>query len=771
MGYRQQLSTMGEERKKIKGENGSKQVPLDKMEKRKRIREFIFIGLTALAIMLCSYIATRLSGASSTLPFVNSIFFFGIISLNLALIVIFVFFIFRNLSKVFFERQTGIWGSRMKIKLIVAFVSLSVIPTVILFMVSALYINSSFDKWFNIRVGNALQASMEITHAYYKDHQESAQHFGEKIREDLQKKQILYYPHKRERFLKEITHQRKKYSLAAVEIYWEPLGERLLSFKDELKKDIFPHLPLQSLEEVFQGKVKNLIQHVSSGDVLRSIIPLYVSERNKEVMGVIAVNYYVPVSLIAKATKISTAFEDYQQVNPLKYPLKSIYLSILVLSTLLVIFVAIWAGVHLAKQFTVPLNRLQQAVKEVGEGNLDVELSGNAGRDEISTVLMTFNRMTMDLKESRNKLQSTNQELEDKRRYLEVLLSNISAGVCSISAKFEIVTINKVAATLLKLEEKKTVGRFTEDVFVDTLEELQSVIEEIVESGKKETAFKNLNLLSEKGNSIPVLLNAIPLYDDSGIYQGLVLVLDDITHLFEAQREATWREVAQRVAHEIKNPLTPIKLCAQRLQKKFTREQLSQEEDKLLQECTGMIIHEVDSLKKMVNAFFEFAQFPAANPVLNNLNTTIMDVVNLYKQAHKNIEFQTSLDKDVPIFSFDREQIKRVVINLLNNAIAAFQENGVNRVKIITRLNPISSKIIIDIMDNGPGIPEKTLPLLFEPYFSTKKEGTGLGLAIAKRIINDHGGQMRATSPKGNGTCLTMELPMKKTNRELVHEA
>jgi two-component system nitrogen regulation sensor histidine kinase NtrY len=489
------------------------------------------------------------------------------------------------------------------------------------------------------------------------------------------------------------------------------------------------------------------------------------------VAGAIAVSYHVPVSLVAKATEISTTFEDYKKVNPIKYPIKSIYFSFLILITLVIIFGAIWAGLYLARELTVPLERLEKGVNEVGRGNFNVEVV-SPGNDEISRVLSSFNKMTSDIRESRNRLESTNLQLEEKRRYVEAVLSNVSAGICSVDANFEITTINKSASTLLKLPLANIQGKSIHEVFTGELQDLRASILEIFESKSRETIFKYLNLVSEEGEPISILVNLTPLYDDGGVFNAMILVLDDITHLIKAQREAAWREVARRIAHEIKNPLTPIKLSAQRLQKKLSGLLSNKEDGDFLQECTGTIVRQVDELKEMVNEFSQYARLPSANPQLNDLNSAIAEVASFYQQAHRAVEFHLRLNHDLPVFPFDREQIKRVLINLLENAVSALGESKTKGiVTIASSFRPHDGIVLIEVTDNGPGISNQILPLLFEPYFSTKKEGTGLGLAIAKRIISDHDGYIRASSQNGVkdvGACFTIELPINRSG-EVMH--
>jgi two-component system nitrogen regulation sensor histidine kinase NtrY len=728
-----------------------------------------------LLIVFLSNLALKLARLSSTLPFVNSIFFFGIINLNLILLSILVFLIFRNLSKLFLERRKGMLGAKLKTKLVLSFLSLSIIPTVVLFLISAFYINSTFDKWFSVKVSNTLQASLEITDIYYKNTQKSAQHFAERIREEVAEHGDLSDKNGRLRISRELNQLRAKYALDAVEIYWHPLDPRTLVVRSELNPELFPRLPIDTVQAALDGQETALVQHVGTGDVLRSVMPLRESVSRRKIVGALAVSYHLPVSLVNKVDEISSSYADFKDVNPLKYPVKTIYFTILILITLLVTFAAIWVGFYLARQMTMPLEYLAQAVSEVGSGNLDVEIQV-PGNDEIATVSLAFNKMTTDLRENRDRLQtaystlrSTNEELQEKRRYLEAILANVSAGVCSMSADSTITTMNKSAANLLGVQSELVIGMKLEHVLVGSLAELHLNIEQVLAAGGKETIFKYLNMTGKDSRLLSLLVTITPLYDADNRYLGLVLVLDDISHLIKAQREVAWREVARRIAHEIKNPLTPIKLSAQRLQKRYLGRL---DENEIFKECTDTIITQVDELKEMVNEFSQFARFPAANPMPNELNSALAEAVGLYRQAHRNITFEFLPDSAVPMFSFDRDQIKRVVVNLLDNAVAAMsaQEEGV--IQIRTEFRPETGIVVLQVADTGPGIPDEVLPMLFEPYFSTKNEGTGLGLAIAKRIINDHDGYIRASSNVQDGkfrTYFTIELPVNRAIEVLQH--
>jgi two-component system nitrogen regulation sensor histidine kinase NtrY len=749
------------------------EIPLNRGEKRKRRREQLTMIVVLVAIVILSNFALKLSKASSTLPFVNSIFFFGIINLNLILLAVLVFLITRNLSKLFLERRRGLLGSKLKTKLVLSFLSLSIVPTIVLFLISSLYINSTFDKWFSVKVGNTLQASLEITDIYYRNTQQGALHFAERIREEVADRVSPDDRVGRALLARELEQERLKYALNAVEVYWNPLDPRTLVVKPDLNPELFPRLPIETVQTALDGKEVSLVQHVGTGDVLRSIIPLR-DRATKKTVGALCVSYHLPVSLVNKVDEISSTYADFKEVNPLKYPVKTIYFAILILITLLVIFAAIWVGLYLARQMTLPLEQLALAVTEVGSGNLNVEIQ-NLGNDEVATVSAAFNKMTADIRENQDRLQlaystlrSTNEELDEKRSYLEAILANVSAGVCSVAADSTITTINKSAASLLGVKSDSVIGMSLDELLSGPLSELLLSIEQVRDSGAKETIFKYVNVTNQEAKPLSLLATITPLYDGDQRYMGLVLVLDDISHLIKAQREVAWREVARRIAHEIKNPLTPIKLSAQRLQKRYM-EKL--EENEIFRECTDTIIRQVDELKQMVNEFSQFARFPAANPLPNELNAAIAEVVGLFRQADRGISFEFLPDAEVPVFSFDRDQIKRVILNLIDNAVAAMKEIEGGVVQVTTSFRKDSGTVVVQVADNGPGIPDEVVPLLFEPYFSTKKEGTGLGLAIAKRIVNDHDGYIRVFTKKDGkfSTYFTVELPVNRTMEVMQH--
>jgi len=753
-------------------------------ESRKRKREWIAIGLL-IALFIALFIAEfKLSSLSSTLPFVNSIFFFGLLNVNIVILIALTWLVFRNIGKVFIERRRKVLGARLKTKLVIAFLAFSIIPTLALFAISATYINSSFDKWFSLKIQNTLQASLEITRVYYRNADQTAMHFSEHIGRGVGRRLAPIKMAGSGFFRKSPTWlgdylaaQRELLALDAVEFYADSMDERVIAQRPGAADlpDHYPRISIDLLDKAFAGEKVSTIHHVGSGDLIRCLSPVYAKEGGP-VDGVIVVNSYIPVSLVNKVDEIASVFDDYKDVNPLKYPMKTTYLVILIMITLVIIFVAIWIGLYMARELTIPVERLVYGAQQVGRGNLDMEIEVY-GEDELSVLVDSFNKMTRDLKDNRGQLTQASADLEKRRQQLEAVLTNVGTGVIVVDRNAEITTFNRAVSQLLAIKAEDALGRRYNEILKSKDVEIGPLIEVIKRAmdpvpGGYDTP--EVAQWSMRGGDQAKALAAVASSLREGPNAepwGVVVVIDDMTLLIKGQREMAWREVARRIAHEIKNPLTPIKLSAQRLQRRLG--DLRGQDGALLQECTETIIRHTDELKEMVNEFSNFARFPEATPAPHDLNLAVREVTSLYEQAHPDIRIESSLETKLPIFEFDRDLIKRVVINLLDNAVAALEgmrhKGGSARaptVRIETHFNSQLKMAALIVKDNGPGMDEETKARVFEPYFSTKKEGTGLGLAIAKRIVNDHDGFIRVVSAPGEGTQFLIELPTMERNTQ-----
>lgn len=726
------------------------------LEGQKRRRELGLVFFLALIFLVLTAIEFKLFGMSQQLPFAHSIFFLGLVNFNIILFLLLFFLIFRNVVKIFSERQSGLAGKTLKAKLIAAFVTFSFVPTALMFIVSVFYINNSFDKWFSEKMAGVLKSSLEVTNAYYMSAKRKNYHFAERVATELRGTN-------RADWSKRLPELRKRYSLDAVEYYPSLFGQRIVSISpDEALPDV-PPLSLELLERGIQDRNEaSTIHQFENGNWVRVIFPV---GKTKD-QGAVVVSTFIPLSLIAKMDDIAAAFEDFRDVNPLEGPIKSIYLIILVLMTLTIMLGATWFGFYLARQLSVPLEELGQAAQRVANRDYRaVKLT--SGSREINELVRHFNQMTntietseKEVSEANANLRATLGRLDEHSRYIEVVLSTISTGVVSLDPNGNITVANRHAAKLLGIRPGKIIGKHISQVLD---KEYYTILENMVEQMKnhKVESIQREVRLQIRGRTIPLQMTLSFLHDENQQELGKVLVFDDLTAVLGAQRAAAWTEVARRIAHEIKNPLTPIKLSAERLEKKFGE----QIKDPAFRESVRVIVAQVDSLKNLVNEFNQFARLPKSNPTPGQLNQIIGDSLVLFRNSGRPDVVDFRPDQTLPVFFFDTDQMSRIINNLVDNALSAVVDLPSPKVVISTHYDSVLNIARIEVEDNGPGIPAHLRERIFEPYMTTKVNGTGLGLSIVKRMVEDHQGFIRAYSDDHGHTKFVIELPVVETLR------
>jgi len=733
-----------------------------KTEARKRRREWLIVVVIVGLVALSLRYQGQLFNLTTEIPLSGNILVLALINLNILLIIFCLFLVLRNIFKLVLERRRGIPGAKLRSKLVLAFVALSLIPTMLLFFVSAGFITNSIENWFNSQIEDSLKESLEVAQTYYKNSASNALYYAEQISLTIKEQKLLNEDNLP--VLEELIHQKQKeYNLGIVEVFSSTLEELVRAVNPSVPAADFTDPDSDSIREALQGNRFTRISPIGRADLIRGIVPVYSNWNPDDVVGVVVVNYYVPYSLVNKMKEISSSFEQYKSTKLLKGKIQKGYILFLLLIALVIIFLSTWVGFHLARGITEPIQELAIATNRVASGDLNVTLDSYS-QDEVGSLVEAFNTMTADLRKGQNainranlELQASNLELEQRRRYMEIVLANVTAGVISIDSQGHITTINKSAQKLLGLKTKRIIGRnFRDIVTPDYQPMIKGILKELIGSGKD--SIRKQVSLPAGDTKIILLVNVTTLKDEHNEFMGTVVVFDDLTQLLKAQRMAAWREVARRIAHEIKNPLTPIQLSAQRLRRRYL-DRFSAD-DIVFDECTTMIIKQVDDLKNLVNEFSSFARMPASNPSLNNLNDVLNEALVLFQEGHKDVHFQLQTDPYLPAFSLDREQIKRVAINLLDNAVAAVNGNANGQITVETSFNKDLKIATLKISDNGCGIPAEDKPRLFEPYFSTKKSGTGLGLAIVSTIISDHNGYIRVRDNEPQGTHFIVELPI-----------
>jgi two-component system nitrogen regulation sensor histidine kinase NtrY len=715
---------------------------LRREETKRRKREGLVILFTTLMVVIFAFFEVQLPEVPTESSVMNNVAFFLLLNINIILLILLIFLVVRNLVKLIFERKKRILGSRLRVRLVLAFVALSLVPTLLLFFVAGGFVTRSFERWFDVQIENTLQGSLDVAQAYYQNSANNALRFARQLSQRITEEGL--FESKRMADLKEfIQAKQREYNLGTVEVFSPDRQLLVVAFNDQVPTGVTIKPESDFLNRALRGLEVPRTQAFGEGDVIRGAVPVYSSD--KKILGALVVDYYVPKSITNRALQISRSYEQYKHLTALKKPVKNSYILTLLLITLVIIFSATWFGLYLAKGITVPIQRLAEGTHEVAHGNWDYQIEA-AGDDEIGTLVDSFNQMTRELKQ-------INLELARRGRYMETLLGNITAGVISVDPAGTITTMNKAAEQMLGVPADQTLGKNYWAVFQpEHLRVLREIVEQVKGGGTIEREVK----IPLPDQILTAVVTAAMLSGDDGTILGIMMFVEDITQIQKVQKMEAWREVARRIAHEIKNPLTPIQLSAERLRKRYAK--LLEGDGTILDKCTSTIIQQVEDLKNLVNEFSQFARLPAAELTANDLNEIVREALFLFKEGHKGINFQFH-KSEIPPLELDRDQIKRLLINLLDNAVAAVEEKG--EIKISTSYSPSSGDVQLEVADNGCGLAPEVRARIFNPYFSTKKDGTGLGLAIVSAIVADHRGNIRVRPNDPKGTRFIIELPVR----------
>jgi two-component system nitrogen regulation sensor histidine kinase NtrY len=634
-----------------------------------------------------------------------------LILLNITIIALFtlIFFVGKSLTKLYLERRNRVLGYKFKTKLVVILVVLTLIPASILFVVSSGLITNYIDRWFAPQLRQPLDSSVEIAKAFYELEKQRALDLAKKIPKGE-----------------------------------TPAGNYTVRHLTEIPKD-----STETVRAAFEGKAGAEVISEENGDRIRAVVP---ENHGGKLKGVIVVESFIPKKITANVENIKDAYEKYLTLESWKVPIKTQYLLILGFLTILVVFMALWVALRIAGGITDPIQSLAQATEQVAAGNLDINVDLNQ-KDEIGLLVNSFNHMVKELKEGKESLHSAYIESDRRRLFMENILDNINSGVIMLDTAGNVLMINNAASSILNILPDAALNKHYKDLMsMIKSEGLQNLIKEIE---GREFRWIEREVKIAAGDRKAILRVFIKGLKDSQQYIGLLVVFDDITDIIKAQKAVAWQEVARRIAHEIKNPLTPIKLSAERLIKKW--EGRDSDFNQIFEHSTKTIIREVEGLKRLVDEFSKFSKMPEIKKTPTNMLMIIDEVVNLYK-GYKGVEINVSLPEENPLVELDGEQFKRVMINIFDNAIHAISNKGTIDVRLHFDLS--SNIAYLDIADDGPGLREEDKEKLFFPYFSTKKDGTGLGLAIANRIIAEHKGYIKVRDKEPKGTIFTIEIPI-----------
>jgi len=732
---------------------------LSEKERKRRNREFFLILIILFVVALLTFVESRIINFGADIAVSNTVLMFILININLLLLILMIYLVFRNLVKLIYDRKRNVLGAKIRTKLVIAFVSLTLLPTTVLFFFSLNFITTSIEFWFNVPVEQALENSLWVGGRLYSRTEENNKFFLERISYQIKAKNLL--DDKNNKALTNyIRIVQREFNLDAVEVYAANAERLTFALSPDLENEYFGIISAEDFQkEIPADGIRSISQTIPSGEFIKTIATVPFAVQPDEALGFVVGTILIPPDLSENLHFIRRGFAEYQQIKLLKKPIQITYYISLSIVALLVLFCAVWFGFYMARSISLPIKELAEGTRRVAEGELSYTIDPVAD-DEFGSLVESFNQMTQDLRTSRGQLELSarmlrkqNVEIEEKRQFMEIVLKSVSAGVVTLDAKGIISTMNKSAEKMLNLKSEQVLNQSYKDLLAGPFLELANDIMDNLSYSSGDTIELPLKLTIE-GRPRSFLISVNALKDDAGRHMGTLMVFDDLTELEKGQRMAAWREVARRIAHEVKNPLTPITLSAQRLKRKYAQFV----DDTIFEECTETIISQVELIRNLVNEFSSFARFPSANPVPCHLMPIIEETLALYREGHRNINFKTNNTSDIPMLNLDRQQMKQALINLIDNAISAMKSAG--NITIAVAHDPILKKVRIEIADDGPGISNEDKTRLFQPNFSTKKAGMGLGLTIVNTIIADHNGMINVQDNSPRGAKFVIELPV-----------
>jgi len=723
----------------------------------RRKREGLLILVILIIVGGLTIVETRITPLGTDFSLSSTVLMFILININLLLLLSLFLLVFRNLAKLYYEKKNNILGSKLKTRLVTAFIVLALMPTTVLFFFSIQFISTSIAFWFNAPVEQTLDSSLTVGQKLY-EYIEAQNEFAAKRAAFQIDSRKLLLPENRKKLSRYTQVIQRAFNRHGVEVYTLDAKRICLSLANELEPLYFGLLTTTDLTKIPGTKASNTIyQAIEEGEFLRTIstIPFGIDPSKAE--GFIVITTLISPDLSENLKAILKGVEEYQQLKLTKKPAQISYYIALSIVALLVVFCAIWFGFQMAKSITIPIMKFAEGTQRIADGDLNYQIDFKTD-DELGTLIKSFNSMTRQLAAGREQialsgdmLKKQNTELEKSRQYIEIVLKHISAGVISMDNAGNITTINKAAESMLGINSLNILNKnFRQVLKGEYLQTANKIYDQAIQG------MKNMEVpVSASISGVPkhFSLHYSTLKDDTDHNIGAVLVFDDVTELEKAQRMVAWREVARRIAHEVKNPLTPIKLSAQRLKRKYGK----QINDDIFNGCADTIVEHVDLIRNLVNQFSTFARFPDTNFSKDRIENVILETIVLYREGLERVDIQSNFGEDIPFLKLDHQHMKQAFINLFDNAVYAVNKEGI--ISIDVSYDQILKIVRIEIADNGKGISDKEKTKLFEPYFSTKKSGMGLGLAIVNSIISDHNGVIRVQDNLPKGAKFIIELP------------
>lgn len=678
-----------------------------------------------------------------------------LLALNVLIAVILIILIGIQLWKLYRQMRRGVMGSRLTLRLLGAFALMAIIPGLLVYAVSVNFLTRSIESWFNVKVEAALDSGLRLGQSTLDIMLADLEEKGQNI-----SLAMAFQPNNAHFTL--LNDLREKSGVQDAVLL--TLQGRILAFSSDDPTSFLPEMPSIAQLRQARSQIYGTIEPIpGKGLYLRVLAPVTMQDMTGETR-ILQLLQPVPAVLSTAAESVQDVYQDYQELSFSRESLKQVFALTLTLVLMLAMLSAVAIALVLSRRLSSPLGILAEGTHAIARGDYSKMLPAH-GKDELGILVQSFNSMTRQLGEATQAAERNRNRVEAARGYLETILAHLSSGVLALDENARLRTYNLAANGILGVTLADLVHQP-----LSTLAEQEPALEGFVsavlshfqgDEGGLPTELKTqLEIPGANGKQI-ILLRGTKL--PNGTDGGYVVVFDDMTTVVQAQRDAAWGEVARRLAHEIKNPLTPIQLSAERLERKLTSK-LDEEDAGLLARATHTIVSQVSAMKAMVNEFSEYARAPALNLAEVDLNRLIEDVMALYEPA--GIEIHVKLSKVKVMVIGDATMLRQVLHNLLQNAQDALDVK--NKPYIVLSTARHGEKIHLTVMDNGDGFPPEMMTRVFEPYITTKRHGTGLGLAIVKKIVDEHKGQIRIENNEHGGACVTIILPVasKKTEQK-----
>ena len=644
----------------------------------------------------------------------QTLIFWAISILIIILMLTLGWILFRTGIKLYIERQSNQEGSRIRTKLVVGALALSSLPVFCLLLFSYEVMNFNLNGWFTEPVQHQVDVFTGLATTLHNEMQDETSAQAALLASQPETRQLLAGGSRAPGFLEGFC---KDWELESAAIFPPQGGQPLDSWGP----------------------------YNARTDAAREVSADYFVRNGPDVAGSVVLKARIPLDSATERAKIDQWVKDWHQIYAERKDVRRVTTMLMVLIGLFVLFVAVWIALFLAKQISVPITAMLEAASQVRAGNLKHRLRVKAV-DELGSLVRGFNQMT-------EELETKTAELDSRRRFTEAILESIPTGVLSVGADGSLQRVNQALSKIFPPEQVARAGRL-EDLFSrEDTTEIKYLMKRARRTG---LAVGQLELATESRKlHLAVTVSAI----EEKLTSGFVVVLEDTSELLRAQKAAAWHEVARRVAHEIKNPLTPIALSAERMARHLDRVDLPPSTGRILREFAETISKSVDSVKTLVDEFSQFARFPSAQPVRSDLNEVVRGALAIFQGRLDGISMQTSFASGLPPINVDREQFQRVVVNLVDNAAEAMQEALVKKLFIATQAG-VADTVELVVADSGCGVSADEKEKLFLPYFSTKNRGTGLGLAIVSHIVAEHGAHIRVEDNRPVGARFTVEIPI-----------